>query len=138
MTEGRDGTQGEMRGTASLLGQILERLSALLRKEVLLARQETAEKLRRARGAVVWLASAVMMALVALNLFAAAAVLAIAEAVDLGLAWSALAVGAPVAVVALLGLAKGIGDLKPENLVPERTARSPVRSATIIKESLND
>lgn len=127
----------EERGTAALLAQILDHLSALLRKEIELARQETSEKLDQATGAIVWLAVSMVAAIVALIILAGAAVLGLMEA-GVEPVWAALGIGVILAIIAAAFAAKGIRDLKPENLAPKRTVRTLRENAQSIKESFND
>lgn len=137
MTDAVD-APNDPRGPAALVAQILDHLGSLLRKEIELARKETSEKLGQATGALGWLAAALVSALVALNVLAAAVVLALIDGAGLSPVWAALAVGLVLAVVAALVAAKGVRDLKPENLAPERTVRTLRHSAETIKETFHD
>ena len=51
-------------------------------------------------------------------------------------AWSAVIVGAGLAIVAFIMAKKGIDNLKAGNLAPERTARAAARDVTMVKEKI--
>ena len=107
----------------------------LIRKEIQLLRAEMGEKLNQATTAVGLLAAAAIMALVALNVLAAALVAALAEA-GLGGGWAALIVGAVIAIVALMMAKKGANDLKASSLTPNRTISSVRKDAEVARESV--
>jgi tetrahydromethanopterin S-methyltransferase subunit G len=122
--------------TTSVIGDILSHLSNLVRKEVDLAKSEVRQNLGRAGTAVGLLVGAVVLILVALNVLAAAAVAAMAEAgMNAGLA--ALIVGAVLLVIAAIMAFKGKSDLSAESLAPTRTAENLRRDATALKEQIN-
>ena len=120
---------------ASLLGDALGHVSALVRKEVDLARAEVNENLHKAGVAIGMIVAAGIIALVALNVLAAALVAALAEIMDGG--WAALIVGVIFAVIAAVLLKKGTNDLKLSSLAPSRTAKNIQRDAEAVKESTN-
>jgi hypothetical protein len=123
--------------TGALIGDVLQRLSRLVRGEVALAKAEVEESLRSAARGVVMLVVALVLALVGLNVLAAALVAALAEA-GLGPAWSALIVGGIAMVIAVILALVGKNALNPENLAPTRTAENVRRDAEMIKEIVND
>lgn len=125
------------KGTATLVSDALSHVSALVRKEVDLARAEISQNLNRAVTAVGLLVGAVVAALVALNVLAAALVAGLTEAgIDAG--WSALIVGVGLAIIAFALSAKGVNDLKASSLAPTRTAKNVQRDAQAVKEAYND
>jgi uncharacterized membrane protein len=119
-----------------LVGDALEHVSNLVRKEVDLARAEIDENLKRAGVAVGLLVGAVVIALVALNVLAAALVAALVE-MGIAAGWAAVIVGGILAIIAFAMMAKGMNDLKLNSLAPSRTARNVKRDAKTIKESTN-
>ncbi len=126
----------EPKPTTSVIGDILSHLSNLVRKEVDLAKSEVRQNLGRAGTAIGLLVGAVVLILVALNVLAAAAVAAMAEAgMNAGLA--ALIVGAVLLIVAAIMAFKGKSDLSAESLAPTRTAENLRRDATALKEQIN-
>ena len=115
----------------------LQNVSGLVRNEVDLARAEVSENVNKAGVAVGLIAGAAIIALVALNVLAAALVAALAEAgIDAG--WSALIVGALLGLVAYLLINKGINDLKLSSLAPTRTVKNVQRDAAAVKDAYDD
>tara|TARA_R110002110_G_scaffold18457_30_gene77408 strand:+ start:1214 stop:1615 length:402 start_codon:yes stop_codon:yes gene_type:complete len=120
-----------------LLQDALQNVSGLVRNEVDLARAEVSENVNKAGVAVGLIAGAAIIALVALNVLAAALVAALAEAgIDAG--WSALIVGALLGLVAYLLINKGINDLKLSSLAPTRTVKNVQRDAAAVKDAYDD
>jgi uncharacterized membrane protein YqjE len=120
--------------TPGLVGDVLTHATGLVRKEMDLLRAELQEEVNKAAGAVGMLAGALLLALVALNVLAAALVAWLTESrLDAG--WSALIVGGALALIAI-GLAmKGRNDLKLSSLAPTRTARNVERDVKSVKEA---
>ena len=129
-----DARPPEAKGTTSIISDVLSHVSNLVRKEVDLARAEMSENLTRAGVAVGLIAGALIVALVALNVLAAALVAALANVMDGG--WAALLVGVVFAVIALVMVMKGVNDLKASSLAPTRTAKNVRRDAEAVKEAL--
>ena len=124
------------KSATSLVGEALESVAALVRNEVNLARAEINENVNRAAVAVGLLVGAVVIALVSLNVLAAALVAALAET-GLAAGWAAVIVGGVLAIIAFAMVAKGTNDLKLSSLAPSKTARNIKRDAAIVKESYN-
>lgn len=125
------------KSTGNLLSDTLSNVSGLVRSEVDLARAEISQNVNRAGVAVGLIAAAAIIALVALNVLAAALVAALTEAgIDAG--WSALIVGVGLAVIAFGLISKGLNDLKLSSLAPTRTAKNVRRDAEAVKEAYND
>jgi len=113
---------------------VIAHMSNLVRKEVDLARAEVSESVNRAGVALGLLAGALVIALVSLNVLAAALVAAITEwGLDAG--WASLIVGLGLAVIALAMALKARSDLKLTNLAPSRATRSVRRDAEALKEA---
>ncbi len=127
----------QMKSAGGLLTDALGHVSALVRKEVDLARAELQENLNSAGTAVGLIVAAVVVGLTALNVLTAALVAALTEAGIPG-AWSALIVGVALAVAAYAMARKGIDSLKLSSLAPSRTATNVKRDAQALKEAYND
>ena len=129
-------TEETQKPAAALVGDALQSVSSLVRKEVDLARAEIGENVNRAAAAVGLLVGAVVVALVALNVLAAALVAALANA-GIASGWAALIVGVAFGLIAFAMMAKGTNDLKLTSLAPTRTAKNVQRDAEVLKESYN-
>ncbi len=130
MTEQSNGNKS----AGGLLSDVIAHMSNLVRKEVDLARAEVSESVNRAGVALGLLAGALVIALVSLNVLAAALVAAITEwGLDAG--WASLIVGLGLAVIALAMALKARSDLKLTNLAPSRATRSVRRDAEALKEA---
>lgn len=125
------------RSAVNLLSDTMTNVSELVRSEVDLARAEISENLTRAGTAVGMIAGAAIIALVALNVLAAALVAALTEA-GLAAGWSALIVGGILAIVAWILIGKGLNDLKLSSLAPSRTAKNVRRDAATVREVYDD
>lgn len=127
-------TTGDM-PAAGLLGSALGNLSSLIRNEFDLARAEVSENMNKAGVAIGLILGGAVVALVALNVLAAALVAALTNA-GIDASWSALIVGVVFAVVAFVMASKGLGDLKLSSLAPTRSAKNVRRDAAALKETV--
>lgn len=127
----------QMKSAGGLLTDALGHVSALVRKEVDLARAELQENLNSAGTAVGLIVAAVVIVLTSLNVLTAALVAALTE-VGIPGVWSALIVGVALAVAAYAMARKGIDSLKLSSLAPSRTATNVKRDAQAVKEAYND
>lgn len=125
------------KSAATLLSEAMSNVSGLVRNEVDLARAEISENMDKAGVALGLIAGAAVIALVALNVLAGALVAALTEA-GLDPGWSALIVGAVLALVAYGLMSKGLNDLKLSSLAPTRTVKNVRRDAAAVKEAYND
>jgi TRAP-type C4-dicarboxylate transport system permease small subunit len=123
------------RSTPALMGDLLEQVNQLVRKEVQLFRAEMSDKATQAMVAAGSVLAAIVIAIAALNVLAAALVAALTNAGIPG-AWSAVIVGLGLAIVAFLMAKKGIDNLKAGSLVPERTTRAAARDVSMVKEKI--
>jgi uncharacterized membrane protein YqjE len=121
---------------ADLVTDAVSEFGELVRGEVALARAEIERDLRKAATGAAMLAVAAILVLVALDVFAAALVVAVTE---LGLepGWAALAVGIVFALLAVLFWRLGVKSIADASLLPDRTARNLQRDATTIREALS-
>ncbi len=89
----------EDRSTPALMGDLIDSVTQLVRKEIQLFRAEMGEKTTQTMVAAGGLLAAAVIALTALNVLAAALVAALAKAGIPG-AWSAVIVGGGLAIIA--------------------------------------
>ncbi|TDL83670.1 phage holin family protein [Palleronia sediminis] len=125
------------KSTGTLISDAMNNVSALVRNEVDLARAEVSENASRAGVALGLIAGAAIVALVALNVLAAALVSALAET-GLEPGWAALIVGVVLAIVGYAMFSKGTSDLKLSSLAPTRTAKNVQRDAEAVKGAYDD
>lgn len=116
-----------------LLGDLLQQLTMLFRKEIQLARAETTEKVEQAAVAGGYLIGAAI--------FMGAALLFLLDFVVHGLVelgiqthWATLIVALGAALVGYILLRKGAHDLKNTNMKPEKTADQVHRDVVAVKE----
>lgn len=121
------------KSAAGLLSDAIAHMSALVRKEVDLARAEVSENISRASVAIGLLAGALVIALTALNVLAAALVAGLVEwGMEPG--WASLLVGLVLGALALVLALKAKNDLKLSNIAPTRTVKNVQRDAQALKE----
>lgn len=119
----------------SLIGDLVQNVTDLFRKEIQLLRAEMGEKATQAIVACGLILSGVVIALVALNVLTIALVAAI-ENLGIAPGWAALIVGVLYALIAFVLANKGLNDLKASRLAPEKTARALSRDAEMAKEKI--
>lgn len=125
------------KSAGNLLTEAMSNVSGLVRSEVDLARAEISENITKAGVAIGMIAGAAIIALVALNVLAAALVAALTE-VGLDAGWAALIVGAALGIIAFMLIGKGVNDLKLSSLAPTRTVKNVQRDAAAVKEAYDD
>lgn len=123
------------RSVPDLLGDLVLDFSALVRKEVALARAELNEKIGQVAGAAGGMAIGAVLLLAALIILLQAAV---AGLVMLGLspALASLIIAAAVGAVGGLLLRGGLHRLSEASLTPERTVNQLSKDATVAKETV--
>jgi hypothetical protein len=127
----------EQRSVSELLQQLTEQTTRLTQKEIELAKAEMAVKGKRIGLGAGAFSGAGLLALLALGALTAAAILALATAVD---AWLAAVIVA-VAYLALAGLLALIGRSKVEEAtppVPEQTVESVKRDVELTKDKAKE
>ncbi|APX90435.1 hypothetical protein BV394_12435 [Brevirhabdus pacifica] len=122
------------KSTSSLVSDALYHVSGLVRKEIDLAKAEVKSRLSSMGTAIGLIVAGAIVALVALNVLAAALVAALTEA-GLDGGWAALIVGVGLALIAFFAAMKGVNDLKNTNLTPRRTVRNVKRDTQVLKET---
>ena len=124
------------RSVPQLLSDLARDLTTLLRKEGQLIRAELSEKVTKIQvGAGSALAGGIVL-LVALNVLAAALVVAISKIgePDLGGGWAALIVGVILAVIGAILVKKGTDSMS--NLTPEKSVNQVSQDANLVKEQV--
>jgi hypothetical protein len=123
------------RSTPALVGDLVNQVTELVRKEIQLLRAEMGEKSTQVVVALGSIAAGLVIAIVALNVLAAALVAALTNA-GIPAVWSAVIVGVGLAVLAAILANRGIANLKAQSLAPERTARAAVRDTAMVREKM--
>jgi VIT1/CCC1 family predicted Fe2+/Mn2+ transporter len=120
------------RSAPALIGDLINQVTELFRKEMMLLRAEVNETGSQVATGAGMIAAALVLAITALNVLAAALVAALAEFMEGG--WAALIVGVVLALIAWAMVSAGTTKLKAANLAPRRTAESLSKDATMAKE----
>ena len=131
------GTERTAEGTASLLSDVAVGLGRLVKGELMLAKAEAVEGAKAAVGGLVKIAIAALLALVALNVLAGAAVAALAET-GLGPGWAALLVGLVLIGIAVALALAGKSALTLRGLWPDRALRGVRRDAEAVRGALSE
>lgn len=115
-----------------LLSQLATSSSALVRDEIQLARQELSDKLSEFRSGIVVLALGVMIAFLATLALTAAAIIGLANYVGPG--YSALIIGATLAIVGGITASAGLVQVRRINLAPKQTIETLEEDKEWLKE----
>lgn len=128
----------ETRSVPDLLVSLMRETTDLFKTEGQLIRSELSDKLTQLQVGGGSIAAGAICLLVALLTLTAALVSAVAKlgTPDIGAGWAALIVGAAIAVVGVLLLAKGKKDLAPANLTPSRSAQQLGEDGKLIKDQV--
>lgn len=129
-----DRINGTARTVPDLLRDLISQLSDLFRKEIALAKAEASEAGNRISGAMITLASGLLLALAALITLMDAAVYGLAQNMPLWIA--AVIVGGIIALVALVLVTRGQKMLSAQSLAPTRTIRSVQEDAKLVKDKI--
>jgi uncharacterized membrane protein YgcG len=120
----------------SLLKELINELGQLIRQELRLAQAEASEKVSQAQNGVIALVVGLLFAFSALLILLQAIVVALATVMP---AWLAsVIVGMVVAVIAFILVRQGQSNLKPVNLVPERTLNAMRSDKDMVMRKVND
>src|ERR671919_2718487 len=112
------------RSIGELFGQLSQDMTLLVRQEVQLARAEMSDKISRLTTNLISVAAGGFVAYLGGLALMAALILAIRDLANISLAWSALIVGAVLAIVGYVMLQKGLKELKQVDLAPRRTVET--------------
>lgn len=112
------------RSIGELFGQLTQDMTLLVRQEVQLARTEMSDKLSRFTNNLVSVLAGGFVAYVGGLALVAALILAIRDLANISLAFSALIVGAILAIIGYVMLQRGLKELKRVDLAPRRTVET--------------
>lgn len=115
-----------------LLSKLATNSAALVRDEIQLARQELGDKLSEFRSGILVLAVGAIIALVATLALTAAAIIGLAHYVGPG--YSALIIGATLAIVGGVVASAGLVQVKRINLAPKQTIETIEEDKEWLKE----
>ena len=115
-----------------LLGDLANNSAALVRDEIELARQEMTEKVSELRSGVTTAAIGLAIGFVALLTLTAAAVIGLAQLVAAG--YSALIIGAALAIIGAITASAGLSQVKRTRLKPRQTIETLEENKEWLKE----
>ncbi|HSV28325.1 MAG TPA: phage holin family protein [Candidatus Omnitrophota bacterium] len=122
------------RSLASLFTELSRELGTLFRQEIQLAKVEATEKAKQAGAGAAEVAVGGLILFVAFQALVATAILGLSYVVEPWLA--ALIVAVAIAVVGAVVLAKGLSNLRGDNLTPRRTIDTLRANTQWAKEQL--
>lgn len=134
MSSRQSGDNGGV-GPIAALGLVITSASKLMRNEISLVKAEAARAAFEAKGALIKLLIAAVLAMVGLNVLAGAIVAAIIEA-GLSPMWAAVIVGAVFLALALGYAQSARSALKVSNLMPGRSGDSLRKDADTLASAL--
>ena len=128
------------RPLSSLLGDLAQNTSDLMHKEVQLAKAEIGEKISQTKVGLTSVVLGGVLLIVGLIYLVQAIVYGLAEILppDLSPWLAALIVGAVLCGIGVGFVQKGQSDLKPKNLMPEKTIKSVQENAEFVKEKIHE
>jgi uncharacterized membrane protein len=112
------------RSIGELFGQLSQDMTLLVRQEIQLARTEMNEKISRVTANLISVGAGGFVAYLGGLALVGALILAIRDLANISLAWSALIVGAVLAIIGYVMLQKGLKELKRVDLAPRRTVET--------------
>jgi len=116
----------------SLLVDLIDGVSDLVRQELRLAQAETSEKVTRLFGGMVAMVVGLLVGTCAFLLLLQALVLVLSD--HMAPATAALLVGGVVALIAVVAIYRGKSTLSAESLTPRRTLRSLREDTEMVME----
>jgi hypothetical protein len=120
----------------SLLKELIGEVGQLIRQELRLAQAEASEKVSQAQNGVIAIVVGLLFAFSALLILLQAVVVALVAVMP---AWLAsVIVGLVVAAIAFILIRRGQSNLKPVNLVPERTLNAMRTDKDMVMRKVND
>jgi uncharacterized membrane protein YqjE len=124
------------RSIGELFGQLTQDMTLLVRQEVQLARTEMTEKLSKITTNLISVGAGGFVAYLGGLALMAALILAIRDLANISLAWSALIVGAILAIVGYVMMQKGLKELKATELAPRRSVENIKDDVQSIKDDV--
>lgn len=122
----------------SLVGNLMDETTTLIRKEISLVKAEMGEKASQAGAGVAYLAVGGAIAFAGFLVLLDALVLALVELFNMSPTIAALIVGVIVAIIGFVVLQKGRSNLKATNLAPERTMNSLNKDAQMAQDQVQE
>jgi hypothetical protein len=120
----------------SLLKELIGEIGQLIRQELRLAQAETSEKLSQAQNGAIAIVVGLLFAFSALLILLQAVVVALANVMPPWLA--AVVVGVVVAAIAFILIRQGQSNLRPVNLMPDRTLNAMRTDKDMVMRKVND
>jgi uncharacterized membrane protein YqjE len=124
------------RSVGELFGQLTQDMTLLVRQEVQLARTEMTEKLSRLTRNLISVGAGGFVAYLGGLALMAALILGIRDLANISLAWSALIVGAILAIIGYVMLQRGLKELKEVEVAPRRTVENVKEDVRSIKDDV--
>jgi hypothetical protein len=124
------------RSIGELFGQLTQDMTLLVRQEVQLARTEMTDKLSKMTTNLISVGAGGFVAYLGGLALMAALILAIRDLANISLAWSALIVGAVLAIVGYVMLQRGMKELKQVELAPRRSVENIKDDVQSIKDDV--
>lgn len=112
------------RSIGELFGQLTQDMTLLVRQEIQLARTEMSEKISRVTANLISVGAGGFVAYLGGLALVGALILAIRDLANISLAWSALIVGAVLAIIGYVMLQRGLKELKRVDIAPRRTVET--------------
>ena len=145
MSQSTDPRPTDPRSVPQLLSDLAKELTTLFKKEGQLIRAELSEKASKVGVGVGEVAAGAICLLVALNVLAAALVVAIArigadqtdpaiQNSGIGVGWASLIVGVLLAIIGALLVRRGTSQMT--DLTPERTVNQVSQDANLVKDQV--
>jgi hypothetical protein len=126
----------EEQSIRSLVTELIDGVSTLVRQELRLAQAEGSEKISQATTGAVAILGGLLVATCALLILLQALVIALAEFTEMPASVAALIVGLVLAIVAFVLIRQGQSNLSPSNLTPERTIRTLREDKDMVMEKV--
>ncbi len=124
------------RSIGELFGQLTQDMTLLVRQEVQLARTEMTEKLSRMTRNLISVGAGGFVAYLGGLALMAALILGIRDLANISLAWSALIVGAVLAIIGYVMLQRGLKELKESEVAPRRAVENIKEDVRSIKDDV--
>src|SRR3954462_2548810 len=124
------------RSIGELFGQLSQDMTLLVRQEIQLARAEMSDKITRLTTNLISIGAGGFVAYIGGLALTAALILAVRDLANISLAWSALIVGAVLAIVGYVMLQRGMKELKRAELAPRRTVENIKDDVQSIKDDV--
>ncbi len=130
-----DPAHRDPRSTPTLISDLINHVTELFRKEMMLFRAEISEKTSQVTNAGGMLAGALVFGIVGLIFLSGTVTLGLIAA-GLAPVWAALIVGAALTLLAVVMGMSGKNKLSTASLAPNRTIHSVQRDAKVAKETV--